>query len=171
MELQILWLIKISSCCQFFHLLSPLVIHGVEKQSPSSLLSLAHSSSFRSFMLTERLENERDVKKRGNVPEMTGQCQNNSPAVIFVQRSFNMVTEMHIQYSLDLRSFSDGFHVWAGDWLAYNCLGHKSSNADKDKKDIQQRCEMRENAKTHIELTSCASKQCCPLVCIIWQGN
>lgn len=102
---------------------------------------------------------------------MTGQCQNNSPAVIFVQRSFNMVTEMHIQYSLDLRSFSDGFHVWTGDWLAYNCLGHKSSNTDKDKKDILQRREMWENAKSHTELTSCASKQRCPSICIIWQRN
>lgn len=107
----------------------------------------------------------------GAVTKMTGQCQNNSLLVIFVQRSFNMVPEMHIQYSLDLRSFSDGFHVWTGDWLAYNCLGHESSSADKDKKDILQRCEMWGNARSHIELTSCASKHRCPSMGNIWRGN
>lgn len=43
---------------------------------------------------------------------------------------------------MDLRSFSDGFHVRTSDWLAYNCAGHQSSSTDKDKKDIQQRREM-----------------------------
>lgn len=104
MELQILRLIKFSSCRQSFACFPPLVIHGVEKQSPSSLLSLVHSSSSPSFSCwRRRFQNERHVKrgKKKSVRKMTGGCQNNSPAIIFVQRSFNMVTEMHIQYSWD----------------------------------------------------------------------
>lgn len=97
MELEILRLIKFLSCRQSFALLFPLVIHGVEKAGvhPPYCLIRSSSSCSRKY--------ERDVKKGGEkkktVTKMTGRCQNNSPAVIFVQRGFNMVTEMHIQYS------------------------------------------------------------------------
>lgn len=105
MELQILWLIQSPSV---FHLLSPLVIHVVEKQSPSFLLSLSlsyiRSSSYPSFLCSRtdsRMKEMSKRKERTTVWKMTGRCQNNSPAVIFEQRSFNMVTAMRIQYSWD----------------------------------------------------------------------
>lgn len=103
MELQILRLIKFSSCCQSFTSFPHWWFMGWK-----SRVHLPYCLSFAyppppAFLLEDRFQNERDVKKKKKITvrQMTGRCQNNSPAVIFVQRSFNMVTEMHIQYSWD----------------------------------------------------------------------
>ena len=92
----------------------PLVIHGLGKQESIFLtvpLFPAHPPPPPAFLLEERFpewkrcQKEKGKKKKEEkettVRNMTGRCQNNSPVVIFVQRSFNMVTEMHMQYSWD----------------------------------------------------------------------
>ena len=104
MELQILRLIKFSSCRQSFASFPHWWFMGWKSRVHLPYcLSFAHPPA-PAFLLEYRFQNEKDVKKKREkitVRIMIGQCQNNSPAVIFLQRSFNMVTEMHIQYSWD----------------------------------------------------------------------
>lgn len=126
MGLQILRLIKFSSRRHSFTPPTGDLWVGKARVHLPYCPSFSRSSSSPSFLARGEISRMKEMSKRKGkkktekettVRNMTGRCQNNSPVVIFVQRSFNMVTEMHMQYSWDRSQELLGWVSCARWWL------------------------------------------------------